>query len=94
MLAGARDVWINFTRLQLSFVSGDRRRSSPCLRNFVDVKSDFLSAECCPVTAEDGAQRCVKRSKYSVWKWSEFLFRHQACERFLGAPRFRQSRLL
>jgi hypothetical protein len=24
---------------------------APCLRNFVDVKSYFLSAECCTVTA-------------------------------------------
>jgi hypothetical protein len=46
MLAGAREFWIDFTRLQMfSRIGGDQ---APCLRNFVDVKSDFLSGGTLP----------------------------------------------
>jgi len=50
MLAGWARALDKFDVMQMCFrarIGGPR----PCLRNFVDEKSDFLSAERCPVTA-------------------------------------------
>jgi hypothetical protein len=66
MLAGARDVWI-ISRDCSCLSRPDQRRSSPCLRNFVDVKSDFLSAERCPVTAEAAGSSPVVPAILSVF---------------------------
>ena len=51
MLAGWARALDKFDVMQMCFrvrIGGPR----PCLRNFVDEKSDFLSAERCPVTQE------------------------------------------
>ncbi len=53
MLAVARDVWV-ISRDCSCLSRPDRRRSSPCHRNSVKVKSDSLLAERSPVTAVSG----------------------------------------
>jgi hypothetical protein len=50
MPAGARELWINFTRLQMSFAS-EAAEKKAVSEELVDRKSDFRSEERCFVTA-------------------------------------------
>jgi hypothetical protein len=58
MLAGCARALDKFHAIANVFESGLGEDQAPCLRNFVEVKSDFVSAERCPVTARpDGTGR-------------------------------------
>jgi hypothetical protein len=62
MLAGRARRLGNFTRLQLPFASGSAEIEPPVPETLIEVKSDSLLAERCPVTARPDGTAGKKRA--------------------------------